>query len=510
MPETKSPATVKRRSETAGYWWVCQGTTYKLEREGEFIWAPEVTRSGRPVSYHAAVASVRAGDLIVHYSNKVIRAVGIARENATVRPLPISRRGKDRAEKGHYVSVEYFPLDFPIRLEDIPAHWRAKTPNGPFNVKSEVNQGYLFRLSAKFMNNLRSRFAENLKNTPARASGARKGWSAANRARELGEAYEAAPRLSPGYSEPDFDAIYATIAARGLRLSRHTLRRYHLSLKTRSFVILAGPSGTGKTWLAEAYAEAVGARSLVVPVAPNWTTNEDLLGYHNPLSGVYQDTALSRFLRAAGSAFTEARNHGCAPQPYHLILDEMNLARVEYYFARFLSAMEQRARNGSHAATIELAPDDAVILPPNLAFVGTVNMDETTHGFSDKVFDRAQLIELEMDRALLVEHLGDAPCAEALIQVWETVGEVAPFAFRVVDEILDYLDRAKAYGMGWEQALDEQLLQKILPKLKGADPQVGDALRRFVRLTEDRFPLSHAKASRILTLYSSHGIASYF
>jgi len=111
---------------------------------------------------------------------------------------------------------------------------------------------------------------------------------------------------------------------------------------------------------------------------------------------------------------------------------------------------------------------------------------------------------------MLLQHLGDAPCAEALVQIWEAVGAVAPFAFRVVDEILAYLARAETYGVDWEQALDEQLLQKILPKLKGADPQVGDALREFVTLTEGRFPLSHTKASRILSLYTSHGIASYF
>ena len=74
----------------------------------------------------------------------------------------------------------------------------------------------------------------------------------------------------------------------------------------------------------------------------------------------------------------------------------MNLARVEHYFSRFLSAMEVRSREG--IAQLDLAPGHTVELTPNLRFTGTVNIDETTHGFADKVFDRAQLLELPLQR----------------------------------------------------------------------------------------------------------------
>ena len=84
------------------------------------------------------------------------------------------------------------------------------------------------------------------------------------------------------------------------------------------------------------------------------------------------------------------------PRLFHVILDEMNLARVEHYFSRFLSAMEIRAREG--AAQLDLAPGHHVELTPNLRFTGTVNVDETTHGFADKVFDRAQVLELPLPR----------------------------------------------------------------------------------------------------------------
>ncbi len=149
-------------------------------------------------------------------------------------------------------------------------------------------------------------------------------------------------------------------------------------------------------------------------------------------------------------------------------------------------------------------------LPPNLVVIGTVNVDETTHGFADKVHDRAQLIELNARREDLVAHLADTPYQTDVIEVWDAVRHVGPFAFRVLDEIRAYVDAAVAMGTPWEEALDEQLLQKVLPKLKGADPRVGDALSRVVAATEDRFPLCHAKAAAMLEGFRSHGFASYF
>lgn len=318
------------------------------------------------------------------------------------------------------------------------------------------------------------------------------------------------PRPDPPapYVEPEFPEILARVRAQGLRISEQALRRYHLALRARGFVILSGVSGTGKTWLAEAYARAVGAEHLIVPVAPNWTTNEDLLGYTNPLDGAYHDTAFSRFLRRAAAEHARARAEGEPARPFHLVLDEMNLARVEYYFARFLSVMEVRARHGT--ARVELGPKDEVVLPPTLRFVGTVNVDETTHGFADKVYDRAQLIEMEASREAMAEHVGDAPYADVLLDLWDAVAGVAPFAFRVADEIGHYLGSAQGTGAGPDELLDEQILQKVLPKLKGSDLAVGEALGRLEELTAGRYPLSHGKVVRMREGFQQHGFASYF
>jgi hypothetical protein len=186
----------------------------------------------------------------------------------------------------------------------------------------------------------------------------------------------------------------------------------------------------------------------------------------------------------------------------------MNLARVEYYFAKFLSAMEVRARTG--AALIELGPDLVVELPPNLRFIGTINIDETTHGFSDKVYDRAQLIEMYVTRGALNVHLGQVPYRDLLLEIWDAIAEVAPFAFRIIDEIGRYTDRATELGVPWEEALDEQVLQKLLPKLKGADPRVGQALEQMKRVIPNAFSMSQSKLTVMLERARLHGFTSFF
>jgi len=317
---------------------------------------------------------------------------------------------------------------------------------------------------------------------------------------------------------PSFEEIKQQLATQELQIDDRLLRRYHLALEARKFVILSGVSGTGKTWLTQAYAEAINAEYQLVPVAPNWTTNEDLLGYFNPINQNYHDTEFSRFLKAAATEYKQATEEGRQVKPYHLVLDEMNLARVEYYFAKFLSAMEVRMREGT--ARIELGsgeeiPQSEVLLTPNLYFIGTVNVDETTHGFADKVYDRAQLIELTIDeqqlRDYLVKTACNSDCAKVLMEVWKDVHPVAPFAFRVMDEIVTYVKEAEKLSVPWNEALDEQLLQKVLPKFKGADSRVGEALKNFLEIAKNNnLELSRKKTDEMLKKLREHGFTSYF
>lgn len=310
------------------------------------------------------------------------------------------------------------------------------------------------------------------------------------------------------YREPELAKVKAALAEAGMVIDERMLLRYHLSLKSRGFVILCGLSGCGKTWLSELYSEAVGARHLLVPVAPNWTSNEDLLGYLNPLTDSFQSTTLFRFLEEAAGEWRDSQAAERTPRPFHVTLDEMNLARVEYYFARFLSGLEIRARQGT--AMLDLAPGHRLELTPNLRFTGTVNFDETTHGFADKVYDRAQLLELGVRREAIESHLEEHPIKEVLLEVWEAVGDVAPFGFRVVDEIRDYVAVSEGEREGWQLPLDEQVLQKVLPKIKGAELRTGPALEALIEVAEGTLPLTEAKARTMHEGFQQHGYASYF
>tara|TARA_R110000868_G_scaffold405577_1_gene685088 strand:- start:8710 stop:10773 length:2064 start_codon:yes stop_codon:yes gene_type:complete len=319
---------------------------------------------------------------------------------------------------------------------------------------------------------------------------------------------EADDIIAGGYVPPSLEQVVQAVGDEGLRLEQRLIRRYHMSVLSRGFVILSGNSGSGKTWLADAYARAVGAKALVVPVAPNWTSNEDLLGYYNPLDDQYHDTPFSSFLRRAEVEFDRAKRQGVTPRPFHLILDEMNLARVEYYFAKFLSAMEMRARRGE--AGIELAPGEFVRLLPNLRFIGTVNVDETTQSFADKVYDRAQLIEVESPRELILSHMDGQPFQAMLMAVWDAVADIAPFSFRVIDDVRAYTELGNEMSVSWQEALDEQISQKVLPKIKGGDPRVAGALMQLIEISGDDLPLTTAKANKMLVQFNDHGFTSYF
>ena len=471
---------------------------------GKALWSPQTATDQSDI--YKNMRRVRPGDIVLHLiDNERISGVSVAETSADDTFMCLDGTEWE-GRSGYRIPLsDYVTLEPPIHrdevfkddavraeLSDILQHHK-----GLFYSKNlELNQGtYLTEAPKQLVQILNKLYRE--------ATG-----QSLPHLEEL-EPLTRTEGEAVGYEEPPFEEIVAAIEAEGMRLPEMTVARYHLSLKTRGFVILSGNSGTGKTWLADSYARAAGAESLIVPVAPNWTTNEDLLGYFNPLDETYHDTPFSAFLKRGEGEYRRARENRVAPRPFHLILDEMNLARVEYYFAKFLSAMEIRART-ERRAEIELSPGITVQLPPNLFFVGTVNVDETTHAFADKVYDRAQMLEIQSPRELIKAHLRDAQYADLVMRVWDAVKDVAPFAYRVIDEISKYVEEASALGIDWSNALDHQLEQKVLTKVKGADPRIEAALNALIDVSVDVLPGTHAKAQEMLRQYQHHGFTSFF
>ncbi len=271
----------------------------------------------------------------------------------------------------------------------------------------------------------------------------------------------------------------------------------------------------------------LGENHLFLSVRPDWRDSTSLLGYFNPLTQTYEWTDFLRFILRAVDSY-RARD-GLA---WFVILDEMNLAHVEYYFADLLSVIEAGRQPGGEDAGFTREPlrttypdtlDDEmppreIFLPPNLYIIGTVNMDETTHAFSPKVLDRAFTIELtdvsfddyppaasangdadvtESDkRALLAAFTRDGrfhgvdkdEVARAVMdhqEFREWLGELNRllakdrfhFGYRTFDEIAQYIVNNDLNGMmAFGDAFDQAVFMKVLPKFSGSRARLRSPL----------------------------------
>ena len=337
-----------------------------------------------------------------------------------------------------------------------------------------------------------------------------------------------------------FNKVSRKIKEYGLEFNPRILKAFHTALKTAEWsplAVLAGVSGTGKSELPQLYAKFGGINCLNVPVQPNWDSQEAMLGYYNTVSSKFEAQPLLQYLVQTQTANCEKtekhEEYKCSlkDQMNIVLLDEMNLAHIEQYFAEFLSKLEERRGKKEEdsqfpALAVKLGGTHAYSLPMgrNVLWVGTMNQDETTKSLSDKVLDRGIVINfprpdkfkrrLNLNRDVKAEEkylsvetwnswkliLNDqqvvetekiiAPYKELVEKINKSISNIGrAIGHRVWQSIENYIwnypdvrkeflcrpadlsdeDFKKEISKKMDPAFEDQLVQKIMPKLRGIE-----------------------------------------
>ena len=303
------------------------------------------------------------------------------------------------------------------------------------------------------------------------------------------------PRYDSTVTLDRFCEDFRNYAAYQLKLyyDINDIRRFIAGMAVSKILILQGMSGTGKTSLAHAFGEFVDNRSTVIPVQPMWKERTDLIGYYNEFTKRFNETLLLEKMY-------EANYSG---DMYVTVLDEMNIARVEYYFAEFLSLLELPNPEERYLTVVsDTWPSDPaglkdgrIKLPVNMWFIGTANNDDSTFAISDKVYDRAMVLDLDRKserfvapktspRYVSADHfarLADAATKEyavssrnrARLQMLDQYlieHFHITFGNRIMKQINTYIPVFIACGGDELVALDDILAKKVIRKLETQNP----------------------------------------
>ena len=303
------------------------------------------------------------------------------------------------------------------------------------------------------------------------------------------------PRYDTAITLDRFCEDFRNYAAYQLKLyyDIDDIRRFIAGMAVSKILILQGMSGTGKTSLAHAFGEFVDNRSTVIPVQPMWKERTDLIGYYNEFTKRFNETLLLEKMY-------EANYSG---DMYVTVLDEMNIARVEYYFAEFLSLLELPNPEERYLTVVSDTwpgdpaglKDGRIKLPVNMWFIGTANNDDSTFAISDKVYDRAMVLDLDRKSERFVapktkplhisaDHfakLADAATKEYAVSArnrarLQMLDQYLiehfhiTFGNRIMKQINTYIPVFIACGGDELVALDDILAKKVIRKLETQNP----------------------------------------
>ncbi len=219
------------------------------------------------------------------------------------------------------------------------------------------------------------------------------------------------------------------------------IRYFIAAMGTARITILQGISGTGKTSLPYAFGKFVQKDTTVVSVQPSWRERTELYGYFNEFTKKYSETD---FLRAIYEA-------NYFRDPHIVILDEMNIARVEYYFAEMLSILEMPRQEEWLIDIVTAVWDNdpclinggAVHIPNNVWFIGTINNDDSTFAVADKVYDRA--IPIDLDSRADAFECEDTPPVYISTDHINEMFAIAKREYPISQDMLDKLEVLNAY-----------------------------------------------------------------
>lgn len=308
-----------------------------------------------------------------------------------------------------------------------------------------------------------------------------------------------------------------------LYYSANVIRKFVAGLASTKLMILQGLSGTGKSSLPQMFTEAISGHCELIPVQPSWRDRNELLGFDNDFTKKFKETPFTKAIYRAGMPSERST-------PWIVVLDEMNLARIEYYFADFLAVLEKKNTQEwriplvSYDTRMEfgggpkwLVDGSDLLLSGNVWFIGTANRDESTFEITDKVYDRAQVLEFgerqqpftvqsKIDKFVIgyeqLNELFDEAISRREFHItdneWSAVDQLdhflnesfgITFGNRIKMQMEAFVPVFVASGGSKGDAVDHQFASKVLRKLEGRhDAHLLSELKELREIMQRLFP----------------------